>query len=121
MLLDAEFKNETLGEIPRSLGVPVRTLSWNISGSGPGKGLSTFGLLITVWGVVKHSGAGSMIMSDGSTPNGVYVICDRLTNVSPPGTWVAVTGVSTVAEHDGSWLPALRPRDQADVLIIRPA
>ena len=121
MLLDAEFKNETLGEIPRSVGVPVRTLFWNISESGLGKGLSTFGLLMTVWGVVKHSGVGWMIVSDGSNPNGLYVICDRLTNVPPPGTWVAVTGVSTIAEHDGHWLPALRPRDQADVLIIRPA
>ncbi|MGC8863382.1 MAG: hypothetical protein ACP5R5_11510, partial [Armatimonadota bacterium] len=92
------------------------------SAAGP-QGLSTTGLLVTVFGTVTASEPGYFCIDDGSglvDPSGaagIRILCDSL---CPPGAgvFVAVTGVGTLATVEGSMCRCVRARSQSDIRVF---
>ncbi len=79
-----------------------------------GSGASNIGLLATTTGSVLSTGAGFFVIDDGS---GVQVKCTVPAGVTLPGTgtYVSVTGISSMEKVAGTNSRVLKVRVQADI------
>lgn len=90
--------------------------------TGPGQqgsvGLTTLGLLVRTWGVVKsvNDASRSFSITDGCNVQ-VKVIVPEGVSLPQPNTFVAVTGISCAeAAVDGSVMRAIRVRSASDIV-----
>jgi len=100
-------------------GTPPKPLA-TVGHSLHGTGLSTAGLLVTVWGTVTLSGDDYFFVNDGSLDEvGVRVHCPGLTP-PPAGQFAIITGVSIPEKQAGGQMrPALRVRNENDIRILQ--
>lgn len=122
------------GDVPDPLAMTISAL-----GGGPlnahtpgvafGKGTHNVGLLVKVCGTVADVGQGFFVLDDGSVvkpptaepfPVHARVICPPGVAAPAMGAVVVVTGISSVAEDDGQFVRAIRPRTASDILEIAP-
>lgn len=86
---------------------------------GRGCGARNVSLLVRVAGRVVEAGVGEFLLSDGSEDVPVRVMCP---GVEPPapGSYVAVTGISTTCCETPPYAAAIRVRTAADVQLLGP-
>lgn len=99
------------GDPPKPLAVTGRDVCRS--------GLTTTGLLITVWGRVTATGEDHFFVDDGSLDDlGIKVKCS-VSALPELGQFVLATGVSTLeAQPDGKGIPAIRARRESDIRIF---
>ncbi|MHB9038408.1 MAG: hypothetical protein ACYC64_17290 [Armatimonadota bacterium] len=90
-------------------------------GVDEGHGLNNIGLLVKICGTVTGVGDGFFCISDGSDVidasgfAGARVLAGGL-GMPDPGTFVCVTGISTLRLINGNYCRCIRPRSQSDIL-----
>lgn len=108
----------------RPLGMTGRSLGGSDFGAPPlgqygvagGWGLNNVGLLVRLCGRVRYSG-GQVLLDDGS---GVETRLDvsQLTKQPVEGSFLLVTGISTLGESGAGRVRVVLPREQADILTL---
>lgn len=86
-------------------------------------GLFNVGLLITTWGKVTYTDSNFFYIDDGSHLDdgsghiGLRVDARSLNNIPSVGSYVSVTGISTVQMLGERVIRVVRPRNQQDILL----
>ena len=115
-----------LGMVGKSVGgsdANIATFGLGQRGVQSGIGPNNVGLLVKCWGKVLASGQGFFYIDDGSNVSsgsiyrGLRVDCGSLI---PPklGSFVAVTGISTLRKSRGNLYPVIRMRSLSDLSIF---
>jgi hypothetical protein len=104
------------------LGLTNRSLGGSDFGSPPlgqygvsgGSGLNNVGLLVKTWGRVTETGAGYVVIDDGT---GIGVRVDTTTIAAPPALnqYVSIIGASSLHKPASDRLRLVLPRRQSDV------
>ncbi len=129
MIAATSVQTESTGTPPKPLGVTNRQLGGGgykyvagppetgQKGIAGAVGTNNIGLLVTVWGRVTELGPGEIarwfMLDDGSGP----VRVELKTGITPPrlSDQMAVTGISSCYQSDGSLLPRVLARQQSDL------
>lgn len=114
-----------LGMSCRSIGGGDLALSNQIAQMGveQGSGLNNIGLLVKIQGSVTHNGGTFFCVSDGSEvtdasgAEGVRVLYDG-PGAPVEGTFVTVTGISTIRPLAGGYYRCIRPVGKSDIQTI---
>jgi subtilisin family serine protease len=113
------------GSVPKPLGMINRDVGGSdylvVPGVSDDEGLNNIGLLIRVWGKVTCIASDCFYINDGSemqgtSPNGIKVICPNLPKPNSIGQYAVVTGISSLELNGDVRHPVIRPRKSADLL-----
>jgi hypothetical protein len=80
----------------------------------PCRGINTIGLLVKTWGRVTGSGAGYVLIDDGSN-SPVRVDTSTLTTIPVAPQYVTVIGISGLQQSGNARSKSVMPRGQSDV------